>query len=239
MRRVYVFSIPVRLFHWINVAAMIVLVGTGLIIGAPLAIQSSTEASYGFWFGWVRYLHFVSAYVFTANFVFRIYMMFAGSKFENWRNFVPTTMAFVKEIIRVLKVDILLMKGKSNYTLGHNALAGFSYFFIFLLMAFQIFTGFALYAAMTDSWVAGMFTWVTPLIGSDADVRFWHHVATWAFVVFTIIHVYLVVFHDVVEGRGETSAIVGGWKFIEEDIVKEHDYVDDERIGKKEPVTES
>jgi len=30
-----------------------------------------------------------------------------------------------------------------------------------------------------------------------------------------MIHMYLVFYHDYVEGRGVTSSMVGGWKFIE------------------------
>ncbi len=37
------------------------------------------------------------------------------------------------------------------------------------------------------------------------------------FILFVVIHVYLVFYHDYVEGRGETSSMVGGWKFIEEE----------------------
>lgn len=35
---------------------------------------------------------------------------------------------------------------------------------------------------------------------------------------FAIVHIYLVFYHDYIEQRGETSSIIGGWKFIEEDI---------------------
>jgi Ni/Fe-hydrogenase 1 B-type cytochrome subunit len=37
----------------------------------------------------------------------------------------------------------------------------------------------------------------------------------WAFLVFTVIHIYLVFYHDYVEGHGVMSSIVGGWKFME------------------------
>jgi Ni/Fe-hydrogenase 1 B-type cytochrome subunit len=33
--------------------------------------------------------------------------------------------------------------------------------------------------------------------------------------------VYLVFYHDYVEGRGEISSMGGGWKFIEEDAAEE------------------
>ena len=36
----------------------------------------------------------------------------------------------------------------------------------------------------------------------------------WFFIVFTMIHVYLVFYHDYVEGRGVISSMAGGWKFI-------------------------
>jgi Ni/Fe-hydrogenase 1 B-type cytochrome subunit len=31
------------------------------------------------------------------------------------------------------------------------------------------------------------------------------------------VHIYLVFYHDYVEGRGEVSSMGGGWKFIEEE----------------------
>jgi Ni/Fe-hydrogenase 1 B-type cytochrome subunit len=39
----------------------------------------------------------------------------------------------------------------------------------------------------------------------------------WFFVVFIIVHVYLVIYHDYVEGRGTASSMFGGWKFERED----------------------
>jgi Ni/Fe-hydrogenase 1 B-type cytochrome subunit len=35
IRRIYVWELPVRFYHWINAAAVMVLVGTGIIIGRP------------------------------------------------------------------------------------------------------------------------------------------------------------------------------------------------------------
>ena len=55
---------------------------------------------------------------------------------------------------------------------------------------------------------------------SDAVVRQWHHLLMWAFVVFTMIHIYLVFYHDWVEGRGTTSSIIGGWKFEKDEDLR-------------------
>ena len=58
-----------------------------------------------------------------------------------------------------------------------------------------------------------LFAWITPLIGGDFAVRQWHHIFMWFFIWFTLVHVYLVFYHDYIEGRGTTSSMVGGWKF--------------------------
>jgi Ni/Fe-hydrogenase 1 B-type cytochrome subunit len=44
----------------------------------------------------------------------------------------------------------------------------------------------------------------------------------WFFILFAVVHVYLVFYHDYVEGRGEISSMGGGWKFIEEDVFEKN-----------------
>ena len=88
-------------------------------------------------------------------------------------------------------------------------------------MLLQSITGFALYADMSSFFLPHLFKWVTPLFGSDAIVRQWHHILMWAFIIFTMIHVYLVVYFDVFEGRGTTSSIIDGWKFEKDEDLKD------------------
>jgi len=222
VRRVFVFSVSVRIFHWINALCITVLIATGLIMANPPAIQQGHEASFGYWFGTVRFVHFAAAYIFTAAFVYRIYLMFAGNQYERWRNFVPTNWQFFKEIGEVIRFDVLLKKNAKHFAPGHNALAGFSYLILFIFMLIMVLTGFALYSNMSTAWFPQMFNWVTSLLGGDIMVRIVHHVSMWVFILFILIHVYLVFYHDYVEGRGETSSIVGGWKFVNEDVLDKH-----------------
>ncbi len=213
-RRVYVWELPVRLYHWINVLAV-----TGFIIGRPVTVPRIGEASFGYWFGWVRFIHFVAAFVFFFNFLARIYWGFAGNQYARWHNFLPLTPALWKrqwrEAVRVVKVDVLQANGEPLESVGHNALAGWTYFLTFLVFLFQSVTGFGMYAAMSKSWLPHLFAWIVPLMGGDFAVRQWHHAMMWFFVVFAIEHVYLVFYHDYVEGRGVISSMAGGWKFIE------------------------
>lgn len=222
LRRVFVWELPVRIYHWLNAAAILVLVATGLYIGNPFALQSNKEAAELFNMGYVRLIHFIAAYIFLFNFLFRIYWGFVGNKYADWKNFIPTNKKFFGEFWHVIKMDILMLKGKEHMSVGHNAVAGFTYFLMFIAFLVQCLTGFGLYSSMSHWWFPQLFAWVPALFGGDIVVRQIHHWATWFFVLFTIVHVYLVFYHDYVEGRGEISSMGGGWKFIEEEYFEHH-----------------
>lgn len=215
-KRVYVWEFPVRLYHWVNALCVVLLCVTGYLIGRPLAITYSSEAYQQYWFGTVRFLHFVTAFVFFFNFLVRIYWGFVGNEHARWTNFIPTKPAQWREMVKVTKLDVLQAHGQRLVSIGHNALAGIIYFLSFLAFLFQSLTGFALYSSMSHSWLPRMFAWITPIMGGDFAVRQWHHVFMWFFILFTLVHVYLVFYHDYIEGRGTTSSMVGGWKFDRE-----------------------
>jgi Ni/Fe-hydrogenase 1 B-type cytochrome subunit len=96
-------------------------------------------------------------------------------------------------------------------------LAGLIYFLTFWVFLFQALTGFALYAPMSQGILRKLSAWVVPFMGGDMAVRQWLHAGLWFYVVFKLIHVYLVFSHDFVEGSGTTSSMVGGWKFERHD----------------------
>jgi Ni/Fe-hydrogenase 1 B-type cytochrome subunit len=228
MREVYVWELPVRLYHWVNMVCVITLCVTGYIIGDPLAITKGTEAYFNYWFGTVRFIHFVSAFLFFFNFVFRTYWGFAGNEFSRWYNFIPLKRCQWREIVDVIKVDILQLTHKKIDSIGHNALASLIYFVTFLIFLLQCLTGFGMYSAMSNSFLPKMFAWIVPVMGGDMAVRQIHHILMWGFILFAIVHVYLVFYHDYIERRGVTSSMIGGWKFIEEDVIVRHDAKSDE-----------
>ncbi len=217
LRRVFVWQLPVRFYHWLNVLAILTLISTGLIIGNPPAIMSGKEPSDAYWFGTIRFIHFAASYIFFFNFLFRIYWGFVGNKYANWKNFIPTNKQFFKDMWLVIKSDIIMQRGAEAHAVGHNRLAGFTYFITFIAFGIQCITGFGLYAAMSDWWFPNLFAWVPFVFGGDFMLRLIHHLTMWFFVLFAVIHVYLVFYHDYVEGRGEMSSMAGGWKFIEDE----------------------
>ncbi len=213
--QVYVWELPIRLIHWLNFACVLALVTTGFIIADPPALQSAREASGQYWFGWARFIHFMVAYLFLLGFVGRIYWGFAGNEFVRWRRFLPLSRVQWRQVWKVLCLDVFMICKLPIEATGSNPLAALIYSGIFLVMLFQIFSGFALYSAMSPSWFPRLFAWMTPLFGGEAALRQWHHLASWAFIVFLMGHIYLSFYHDYLEGRGTISSMVGGWKFIE------------------------
>jgi Ni/Fe-hydrogenase 1 B-type cytochrome subunit len=212
-RRVYVWELPVRIWHWVNALCIVILIATGFVIGNPFAIEYRPEAYQQYWFGSVRVLHFSAAFTLFFGALVRLYWSLAGNRYARWNEFVPLGRARLREMLDVIRRDILQLGRPRQASLGHNALAGLSYFLLFLAFLFQVATGFALYADMSQSWLPQLFAWVVPLMGGDMAVRQWHHAVMWVFVAFVIVHVYLVVYHELVDDGGALSSMIGGFEF--------------------------
>jgi Ni/Fe-hydrogenase 1 B-type cytochrome subunit len=216
--RVYVWELPVRIFHWINFLCILALTITGFLIADPPALMSGAEANDQYWFGTVRYVHFVAAYIFTFNFIYRLIWGFVGNKYIRWKAFWPFTKQRWHNLMCTLRVDILLRKPVDEHahmmSVGHNQLAYSSYIFFYVLCIVQVFTGFALYADTSSWWFPQLFEWFKVVMGGDINTRILHHVVMWLMIIFTVVHVYLVLFHDWLEGRGIISSMFGGYKFI-------------------------
>lgn len=228
IKRIFVWELPVRIYHWINALAIVALCITGYFIGNPPAIMSNDEASFRYLFGWIRYLHFAAAYIFIFNTLFRVYWAFVGNKYARWNNFIPTSGKFIRELWEVVMKDILMIKKGAYHSIGHNPLAGFIYFLTFVAFLVQTVTGFGLYADNSTWWFPKLFAWAQGLAGGDFLLRNIHHSVMWFFIIFIMIHVYLVFYHDYVEGNGEISSMGGGYKFITSD---DHHHESEEDIA--------
>ena len=81
----------------------------------------------------------------------------------------------------------------------------------------------SMYCVSTDNFMRPFFTWLLLECGGFFVVRQIHHIAMWAFILFTIAHIYLVFYHDYIERNGIASSIIGGWKFVQEDLAEEYE----------------
>lgn len=209
--KVYVWELPVRIFHWLNAGAILLLMITGIYIGKPFISASIPEDAYfSYLMGWMRYIHFFAAFLFTCNLLFRLYWVFKGNKYAASN---PLRLIFWTELLQTMKF-YAFMKNKKPHYIGHNPLAQLSYWiFIGLGSIIIMFTGFYLYfEPQPESFLALLFAWVPFVFGDSFMVRSWHHLVAWGFILFTVIHVYMAFRDDYLQRNGSVSSMVTGYK---------------------------
>lgn len=210
----YVWELPVRVTHWVNVAAITILTLTGLFIAHPLSL-AATPSQYVM--GWVRFVHFVAAYVFAIGLAVRAYWSLAGNKYSNWRTFFPyTNKADRERMVATLRYYTFLDR-RLPHVVGHNAVAAAAYFLVFLLYLGMIASGFALYAEHAPGGLLSMaFGWIGRIF-SNQSLRLIHHIFMWLIIGFVIQHVYSCWLMDIKERGGLISSMFSGYKSLEED----------------------
>ena len=212
IKSVYVFEVPVRLWHWINALALTVLAVSGYFIGSPLPSLAG-EASDHFLMGYIRFAHFASGYVLAVGLLGRIYWAFVGNYHAREMFWAPIFRpAFWAGVMGMIRWYTFTGPRPVRYT-GHNPAARLAMIFVFLLTTvFMIFTGFALYSegAQVGSWQDKLFGWVIPLFGQSQDVHTYHHLGMWVLITFTIIHVYSAFREDIMGRSSIISTMISG-----------------------------
>ena len=207
----YVWEVPVRVTHWVNMLCILTLSATGLLIGAPklLALSSSQ-----YLMGWVRLVHFVAAYCFATSVVARMYWSLVGNRWASWREFFPITSAQGRKGMWETLRYYTFTSNRAPHVVGHNALAGTAYFVVFLLYLTMIGSGFALYSERAPhSLMHKLFGWLL-VVFSNQGLRLTHHMTMWFLVAFAIHHVYSAWLMDIKEKGGVMSSIFSGYKAV-------------------------
>ena len=211
--RVYVWQMPVRIAHWLIAGSIAILAITGYYIGHPF-ITVTGPARDHFVMGWVKVIHFYTAYVFIAAVTMRIVWMFSGNKYAHWDKFVPVHASRRRGLWPSLKF-YLFMQPKPPGFVGHNPLAGSMYVLVFALYFVAIFTGLMMHGASAD--VSAPVRWFAswaPLVGGLQTVRWIHHVDMWLILGFVVNHVYSSVLMSVVESNATLDSIFSGYKVV-------------------------
>lgn len=212
LNKVYVWELPVRIFHWINALAIIILMITGIYIAHPfVSAPIPEEAYYSFLMGWVRYVHFFTAFVFTINLIVRLYWVFVGNQYAKSN---PLSKHFWVCTYETTK-SYLFLNNKKRHRIGHNALAELSYWiFIGMGSIIMMFTGYFLYFEPSpESFWGKFFSFVPYVFGGDSfTIRSWHHLVAWGFMVFMIVHIYMAFREDWLSRNGTVSSIFTGYK---------------------------
>jgi Ni/Fe-hydrogenase 1 B-type cytochrome subunit len=213
-RSVYVYEVPVRIWHWTNALAITVLAVTGYLIASPLPTPQG-EASDHYIMGYIRFAHFAAGYILAIGLLGRTYWAFAGNMYARELYWVPLfQLEYWKDVVSMIKWYGFVSPRPAQY-IGHNPLARFAMFFCFLLpCVFMVLTGFALYAEgqQAGSWYESLFGWVIPLFGQSQDVHTFHHLGMWVIICFLIIHIYAGVREEILGRSSMISTMVSGFR---------------------------
>ncbi|MGH7497347.1 MAG: cytochrome b/b6 domain-containing protein [Gemmatimonadales bacterium] len=202
----------VRLAHWLNAIVLLGLIASGLQIygafshfgirGGSFSFPNPLDgkpipqwARLGGWLAGGLNWHFALAWPFVITGL--VYLFFLAVTGE-WRSllFRPS------DVGPAVQMQLYYLRLRKDHPAQgkHNALQKGAYTFIVLLGALSALTGFAIYKPV-------QLGWLTSLFGGYELARYWHFVAVWLFVGFTMLHVALVFLVDPASLR----AMLTGW----------------------------
>jgi Ni/Fe-hydrogenase 1 B-type cytochrome subunit len=212
---VYVYDAATRIWHWVTALCIVVLGVTGYFIGSPPP-SIGGEAYQHFLFGYVRMTHFIAGMVLGVAFLMRVYRVFVGGPHARQIFYIPFwNLHWWKDLFG--EVRWYLFMGKPKEYVGHNPLAHFAMFAMFLLPTIVLLlTGFALYAedaGVQSTWYR-LFGWVFVVIGDSFAVHTWHNVAMWIVIIFSMVHMYMAIREDMTHRQTTISSMVSGWRFF-------------------------
>ncbi|MEN2494673.1 MAG: putative Ni/Fe-hydrogenase B-type cytochrome subunit [Hyphomicrobiaceae bacterium hypho_1] len=217
---VYVYEVPLRLWHWFNAAAILILCLTGWLIGNPPPSMQIGEATHQFSFGYIRFAHFAAAMCMTIGFFGRIYWAFAGNHHSTQLFLLPILdKNWWSEVLFEIRWYAFLEKEPKKYV-GHNPLAQISMFiFVTLGTFFMIATGFALYAEGigSESWLYMLFSPVFYILGNSQTIHTIHHLGMWVMILFIMIHIYVAIREDIMSRQSMISTMISGYRTFKDD----------------------
>ncbi|MBQ9364608.1 MAG: Ni/Fe-hydrogenase, b-type cytochrome subunit [Schwartzia sp.] len=212
----YLFSPFLRIFHWIMVDAIIVMFVTGILIAKPPEINAIEPAQSLLLIDIIRKIHFLAAFGFCASIIFRIYGFIINKGDRLFPRFWEGH--FYAETIDVALHYMLLKKSHKSYL--RNPLARMSYFALYVLVAIEILTGFAMYNMTEPNAIGGvLFGWVNTVLGGEMMTHIVHHFVAWAIVLFASGHLYMVTRAEFMEGESEVSSMFAGSKILTHDPI--------------------
>ena len=125
----YVWPKSIRLFHWINVITISLLIVFGLIIFNSKTLGVSVDAKI-----LLKTIHVSIGYIFAINLIVRLVMGFIGSSNEKWSQTLPFMKGYKKELTDFKRSP------KQVYT-GHNPLGKLMVLALLIAMTVQMATG--------------------------------------------------------------------------------------------------
>lgn len=215
-KSVYVFQLPIRIWHWVMVACVGVLIVTGYIIGKPW-LSVTGEPYDTFYMGYTRMAHFIAGFILIIATVFRyLYALTCGNKYSRELLILPF---WKKSWWGGLWSDIrwyLFLDKEPRAYVGHNPLAqaGMAVGMIFLLII--MLSGLGMYAQDSQVAIIKPFRFMLDFMywigGNGQELRSLHRLGMLLLITFVTVHVYMVIREEIMGKTTLVSAMFSGFR---------------------------
>jgi cytochrome b len=224
-----------RIFHWLNVICVLLLIIIGVMILNANTLGVSPEGKVT-----LKILHAYAGYVFTLNLLWRLIWGFVGGKYSRWRSILPGGKGYVKQTTAYASG---FRKGEAPAYKGHNPLGRLMIAVMLFLLSAQMVTGLVL--AGTDlyfppfghefaEWATGAGEDHSLLVGLEpgqkemldpegyAEMRAFrapfieiHEIVFYLLILSILLHITAVVVTEIRERSGLISAMFSGIKYLD------------------------
>ena len=211
-RYVPVWDWQLRILHWLAVLLILLMAGTGLLMGSGRLVAGLPSDSV--YLSYLRLVHFLAGWLFLCTAIIRMAGLFlASNRFQRWDALFPVRRRDLKNLYQVAQNYLFCRFDRGPHYIGHNPLQQVAYTAIYGVGLAALLTGFALYALYApDWWLFQPMIWFDNLVGVQY-LRLAHLLIMWLFLAFIPIHVYLAIRSDTVEREGAISSIISGGRW--------------------------
>ena len=210
--RINIWSATLRFQHWANMALIVIMSMSGYYIMNPFfGPAAETGHDVGYLMGWVRLIHYVSAYLWLGLGFSRLVLSFTAKDRQlRWRSLWPlNSREDVKGLWGTIQYYLFLKKEGPLY-LAHNPLQQFAYTGIYVMCLIQMLSGIVLYGLYNQTdWFWVIVAYPMHWVGVST-IRMIHALIMFVLWSFVIVHVYLATRADALERHGGVSSMVNG-----------------------------
>jgi Ni/Fe-hydrogenase 1 B-type cytochrome subunit len=203
--------VPIRINHWGMVISIFILIATGFYIAGPFTVYEG-ETVKKFFMGDVRFVHILFGVFLSFIFIWRVYLAFFSKFHADWKDFFAFT--DWPNTVKQLKFYALVSKEPAEHKYLYGPMQSLAYGGLMVMILFIVLTGVILMGAGYHAGLTGLiYKIVKPfenLVGGLAMVRWIHHILTWCFILFVVVHIYMAFWYDVMFRQGTVSSMISG-----------------------------
>ena len=210
-------SVAMRINHWAMALSIFILIVTGFYIADPFTVSKGETVS-KFLMGNVRFVHILFGVFLLFLFLWRVYLAFFSRFHADWKDFFAWTDR--KATFEQIKFYLLIRKDAPEHKMLYGPMQSIAYIGLMFMVFVIVVTGLILMGAGYHAGITALsYKILRPienLMGGLAVVRYIHHIFTWFFILFIVVHIYMAFWYDAILKQGTISSMVNGNLFEKE-----------------------